>query len=123
MILFFLLLGFTLWSCLEWRAYHQVTMVEIEVVHVAGDGTRRPVPTPEKFRQIPYATAKTSNVLHWLQGHIRTHMESSPPASPASPGSRGGHYEWTIRHSHNSLALDKEIVLTFKETGESLPDP
>jgi hypothetical protein len=85
------------------RVYYQVTMVDVTVQRIAADGTRGDRPTPVEFKHVGDGYWSPETVVSQLRPKIEAYMSASPPAMNVTPGTQ---FDWTIRWSENSLALD-----------------
>jgi len=99
------------------RVYYQVTVFEVSLERVSATGTRESVPLPDEFRRAD-AAAPPAVLLNRLERQIDAYMAEDPPALGAEPGAR---FEWTIRYSHNSGALDQQRVIVFDGSPGSPP--
>jgi hypothetical protein len=85
------------------RVYYQVTMVQVRVQRLAPDGTRVDLPTPVEFQHVGDGYWSAETVVPQLRPRIEAYMSGSPRAMDVTPGTQ---FDWTIRWSENSQALD-----------------
>jgi hypothetical protein len=96
------------------RVYYAVTLTEVHVVHVAPDGVRRELRTPEPFRQPRPGRMPPPALLAALEREIRAFM-AGPEGRALAPG---GRVDWIIRWAYNSTRLDRQETLSF-EVGDA----
>jgi hypothetical protein len=85
------------------RVYYQVTMVEVTVQRIAADGTRGDLSTPAEFQHVGDGYWSPETVVSQLRPKIEAYMNASPSAMGVTPGTQ---FDWTIRWSESSQALD-----------------
>lgn len=85
------------------RVYYQVTLVDVSIERVMADGSRSTVATPDEFKHVGKGYWPGETLVKRLQPKINDYMSGSGLAATAAPGA---HFEWTIRWSDDSLAMD-----------------
>jgi hypothetical protein len=110
-----LVIGSTYWRM---RVYHQITVWELSLTAVAPDGARQALPTPDHLRQSFQATFDPEGALASLERDIRLYMQRQQATEQLGPDAR---FEWLIRYSHNSAALDQQRRLVFGADGAQRP--
>lgn len=92
------------------RVYYRITVYEIEGVEVAADGLRTPLATPESIGRLHLWHLSAPELLDTVDSQLRLLHEQEPWRQAIV---RGSHFEWTVRYSFNSQALDQRRVFTY----------
>ena len=104
------ILAFLLAGSFIMRVYYRITVYEVEVVRVAVDGSRTPIPTPEHIAQLRLWHLTPPELLDTLESQLNLlHQDGRWQRSISD----GAHFEWTVRYSYNSPDLDESRVFQF----------
>ena len=91
------------------RVYYAVTVVDVQLVRVAADGSREVLPTPAALRTRG-GLLPPRPLLRQLRRRIRGYMrDAALPASAATTA----RYEWVIRYGSNTTVLARRHVFVF----------
>ena len=112
LLAFAVILAFLVATCFTLRVYYRITVYEVDVVRIDPDGARVELPTPESIDELILWHLPPRSVLTHLETSIdRLQREGAWSADLA----RGSRFEWTVRYSFNSLALDQSQVFSYPE--------
>ncbi len=94
------------------RVYYAVTVVDVQLVRVAADGTRRVLPTPAPLRTRG-GLEPPRVFLRTLRRRIRAYMRTAPLAADAAPPAdvaTAARYEWVVRYGSNTTTPTRRHV-------------
>lgn len=110
-----LLFVFVMVSAPALRVYYRVTVIDLTVVRIDPDGTRSPLPTPERVwdqrRRGRLAHQPPSTMLRLLEQAIHRFVREDPSMAAVAAGTR---FEWTVRYSENTPRLDRQAVIVTR---------
>lgn len=110
-----LLLLFVMVTAPALRVYDRVTVIDLTVVRIDPDGTRRPLPTPERVWERRHrgrlARQPPATMLRMLEQAIHRFAREDPSMAAVAAGTR---FEWTVRYSENTPRLDRQAVIVIR---------
>jgi hypothetical protein len=93
--------------------YHAVTLVDVQLVRIAPDGTRASLSTPPALRSRGGLLPPRA-LLTRLRGAIRGYMRDAAPLASAPVGTR---YEWVVYYDSNTMTLGRRHTIVFTRRG------